>query len=363
MITVVLRNPLNKQDLFPIYIEPNNSQLAQDWQLALSQELAAAKPLEKNYCWHGWPHTQRNLNYLCQQLNRHIYQINHSLQTDYQHIESVDSNTVMLPFTGINSDGQRGGGVNHDVMNKIHNHFEHLQGTVHDLSDHYRAACSQTKYSIRQLNLLCHEIETLCLSLRKQFYSPQWVRPSQITTFLNAQRHRLTAAHRTGFLSNGYDRRFGHVYMHWSQLGKTLYEVFRDEKSANIDKTVCDAITHLEYYSGEFDIEWGRDVVYGNKQPWHTAEIDRFRNWLTNNGFDCNDINLSLGYLELGKINLKKSFCTDDIDKIWQTMSSHLDIYSIECLGKTAIYDYAWSDDDYERRQIDFLLPGYLSHA
>ena len=151
--------------------------------------------------------------------------------------------------------------------------------------------------------------------------------------------------------------------MHWAQIGKTLYEVFRDEKGADIDQAVCDAITHLEYYSGEFDIEWGRDVVYGNAHPWHTKEMDNFYEWLERNGFNSQDPNLSLGYLEIGKVDLKKSFGTDDPFAIWQMMSSRLDIYSIECMGVTATYDYNWADDDYEQRQINYLMPGYQSNV
>jgi hypothetical protein len=136
-----------------------------------------------------------------------------------------------------------------------------------------------------------------------------------------------------------------------------------DEKGADIDSTVCDAVTHLEYYSGEFDIEWGQDVVYGNAHPWHTKEMDAFNAWLVRNKFDPADPTLSLGYLEIGKINLQRSFGTEDRETIWQMMSQRLDIYSIGCMGKSAVYDYNWNDADYEDQQIKFLMPGYMSHA
>ena len=362
-VTYTLRNPITKNDILPIYIEPNDSELAKDWQIALHKELMRDSLLEKNYCWHGWPDSQRDLKYLCEQLNRHIVQINHGLKTKYELIDYVDWQTVMIPLTGIDQNGKRGGGVNHDVMNKIHNHFEHLQGTVGALSEHYKQADPSTKYSIRQLNNLCHEIESLCLSIRKKHYTPEWVRPSQITTFLNAKRYLLFNHHREGFVKNSYDRRFGHVYMHWAQIGKTLFEVFNDEKGADIDKTVCDAITHLEYYSGEFDIEWGRDIVYSDGYPWHKTKMDNFNQWLERNGFDPKDPNLSLGYLEIGKVDLRRSFGTEDPCTIWDMMSEKLDIYSIECYGTTATYDYNWTDTDYEQQQINHLMPGYLSNV
>jgi hypothetical protein len=200
------------------------------------------------------------------------------------------------------------------------------------------------------------------LSLKKKHYEPEWIRPSQITTFLNTNRYNLTDEHRNGFLTNGYDRKFGHVYMHWTQIGKTLMEVFRDEGAPVLDQATCDAITHLQYYSGEFDIEWGRDVCYG-KHDWHTKEVDEFNSWLMREGFDPKDTSLSLGYLEIGKIDFEMSFGTTDITEIWNIMGNYLDIYSLEADGEHAIYDYSWSDEDHEQRQINYLMPGYNSHV
>ena len=202
--------------------------------------------------------------------------------------------------------------VKHTVMNRLHNHFERLQGTVCNLSDYYKLADYETKYAIRQLNNLCHEIESLVLSIRKKYTAPEWVRPSQITTFLQADRYKLTGTHRELFKINGYDRRFGNVYMHWTQVGKTLFEVFRDEDAPVIDNTVCEAISSLQYYSGEFDVEWGQDVVYGGLQPWHDQEQDQFNRWLLDNNFNPTDTSLCLGYLPVGYVDLLTSFGITD---------------------------------------------------
>jgi hypothetical protein len=369
-IEVTLRNPISKVDMLSYYIIPNDSELAHDWVAALKIELQKNSELEKNYCWHGWPKSQRSLEYLTSELTKHATRINNFNETDiwqsaglkpFKLKTNYNKDNVMLPFTGINEIGMQGGGPNHDVMNEVHNYFEHLQGTVENLSLYYKLASPQVKYSIRQINNLCHEIESLCLSIRKDFYTPEWVRPSQITTFLNATRYNLKDNHRNGFITNGYDRKFAHVYMHWTQIGKTLMEVFRDEGAPQLDQATCDAITHLQYYSGEFDIEWGRDVCYG-KHDWHTSEQNKFIEWLRREGYDPNNTNLSLGYLELGHVDLQNSFDTHDERKIWDMMSDKLDIYSIEVDGVKVVYDYSWSDEDYEQRQINYLMPGYYSH-
>jgi hypothetical protein len=245
-------------------------------------------------------------------------------------------------------------------MNQLHNHFERLQGTVWGLSDYYRRANYETKYAIRQLNNICHEMENLILSQRKEATVPYWVRPSQITTFLQAERYDLKGEHRTGFAINGYDRVLGGVYMHWTQIGKTLFEVFRDEGAPELTATTCEAITELKYYSGEFDVEWGNDVtLLGNNNPWHTQEQIEFRKWLIANNRDPADPALSLGYLPIGQVELTKSFGTADYQHVWNILSDHLDIYRIEVDGVTATFDYCWSDATYKQQQIDRMKPGY----
>jgi len=193
------------------------------------------------------------------------------------------------------------------------------------------------------------------MSQRKAVQDPQWVRPSQITQFNRCPRHTLTDEHRQGFLENSYDRELGGVYMHWCQIGKTLMEVFRDEHAPKLTDTVCEAITHLQYYSGEFDVEWGKDVTY-TTAPWHKTEIDDFNAWLSSNNFDPNDTNLSSGYLKIGEVDLLNSFGQNDAQDIWKQMGNYLDIYKIECGSNSATYDYHWSDVDHTQRQIESLL-------
>lgn len=365
-VKVVLRNPIEKHIQLDYTIEPNDTLLAKDWIDALKNLLKSGKKLEKNYCFMGFPTTSRDLNYLCNELNRHIKTINEFNQQDvwgepYVIEEWFSPDVVRFgeeyPI-GHNSKNL-GLSPKHEVLNRLHNHFERLQGVVWDLSDYYRRADYKTKYAIRQLNNLCHEMETLILSQRKLATLPQWVRPSQITTWLQADRLELKPEHRQGFLTNGYDRVFGGVYMHWTQIGKTLFEVFRDEGAPELTDTVCEAITELKYYSGEFDIEWGNDVVLGGQQPWHNQEQERFKQWLISNNRDINDPNLSLGYLPLGQVNLMKSFGTTDAQAIWTMIGSHLDIYKVEVGDISATYDYCWSDSDYEKKQIEEMQTGY----
>jgi len=376
-VKVTLRNPMDHNDLLDYYIVPNDSKLAKDWIYALKKILSSDNLLEKNYCFMGFPKSARTLEYLCDTLNRSVEIINkfdfthHGLENyiieEWFHPDTVRfsdtypvEGTMLKPGT---LDGTRRTNIGlyakHGILNQLHNHFERLQGTVGELSSYYRAADHETKYAIRQLNIICHEIESLILSQRKLASTPEWVRPSQITTFLHAERYELKDEHREAFVTNSYDRKFGHVYMHWAQIGKTLMEVFRDEGAPELTDTVCEAITNLEYYSGEFDVEWAKDVTRANKYPWIEKLVGEFTAWLVENGLDPQDPKLSLGYLPLGHVDLDRSFGTTDMFSIWDQLSTHLDIYSIEVDGVKNTFDYCWTDKDYKQQQIDMMRPGY----
>jgi hypothetical protein len=350
-VKIVLRNPVNKLDLVDYTMQVQDHALGRDWLQSLKQLLQSGNLLEKNFCFMGFPNGARNINYLVTSINRHIQTINQDLPGYNIKLTFTEQNVFARDYAD--------NGVNHVLFNQLHNHFEILQGTVDNLSPWYRAAKYNVKYAIRQLNNICHEMENLILSLRKSTVAPEWMRPSQITTWINAPRLELSSNHRQGFVTNGYDRVLGGVYMHWAQIGKTLFEVFRDEHAPKLTTTICEAITHLKYYSGEFDIEWGNDVTMSSSCPWHVREQTAFKAWLLANNNNPADPSLSLGYLPVAQVDLVGSFGTTDYKEIWDILGAHLDIYSVEVDGVTAVYDYCWNDSNHEQRQIDQLKPGY----
>jgi len=347
-VKIVLRNPLNKSDTIDYTIAVNDTPMANNWYLALQDLLKQNKYLEKNFCFLGFPDSARDLAYICDELQSATNTINCFFAGKYVITEIFSPHTLRDGLT-----------PNQELMNKLHNHFEHLQGTVGHLSDWYKRADYNTKFAIRQLNNLCHEAESLILSQRKAATSPDWVRPSQITTFLNAPRIEFLKEYKTTFDETRYDRRFGEVYLHWAQIGKTLYEVYRDENGVDIDEATCDAITHLRFYSGEFDIEWAQDVLFNGLHPWHTKEMKGFRDWLHRNRFDAQNTEYNYGYHPVGQVDLQGSFGTTDFREVLPILSKYLDIYKIIAGNVSATYDYTWSDPDYYQQQIDMMKPGY----
>jgi hypothetical protein len=372
-IKITLRNPQDKNDLLDYYIDIELNDFNRRWLEAIKKNLKNNLHLEKNYCWLGWVGSARDIKYLCEQINSSIAVINTFNYTNTWQSAGLDAYTINDHFTQdavmyspneypvgkLSQDPNNlGATLKHDIMNRLHRYFEDLQGEVWSLSPYYKLADYETKWAIRQLNDLCHELESWVLSYKKSLLEPEWQRPSQITTFLNAPRQDLRDEDYKLFLENRYDRQFGGVYLHWAQIGKTQFEVFRDEDGQDIDEATCSAINSLKFYSGEFDVEWGRDVTEKNHE-WHRNEQIQFRKWLSRNRFDWDDPKLSLGYIKLGQVNLEKSFGTTDFFTIVDTLSQHLDIYKIKIDDVEQTYNYVWSDDNYKQMQIDFLKPGY----
>ena len=330
--------------------------------------------LEKNYCFLGFAGSQRDLTFLCAELNQAVSQINlfewKSKGLDEYHIEKqftpddfMFSETLPIGHA-VNGDESITPGcrLKHDACNLLHRYFEDLQGQAWSLSKYYIAADNKTKYAIRQLNNLCHEIEGWVSAYRKSKFDPDWIRPSQITTFLHAPRKELEYEDYGLFKHNRYDRELGGVYLHWSQVGKTLYEVFRDK-----DEAVGEGgINHQQLYSGEFDIEWGRSITRRDK--FKQSEIVEFRNWLKAEGYSWNSSELALGYIKLGQVDLKSSFGTEDFNTIYKQLIDCLNIKTIEITNgeekaTSCSYKYTLSDSNWKDIQIQELKKGYESHS
>ena len=349
---------------FQIYDTP----LGHRWLSALKDNLKQQRILEKNFCFLGFADSKRNLNYLVGELNKNIARINvFNFTPAYERIDPFSADDFQysssLPIgKAVNGDESKTPGkrLKHDACNKLHRHFEELQGTAWKASEFYKQADIDTQYAIRQLNNICHEIESWVNADRKKAFEPEWMRPSQITTFLRAPRYDLHEEDFELFKENRYDRELGGVYLHWCQVGKTLYEVFRDEHAPEMTEAMCSEINHQRYYSGEFDVEWGKTIT--EKDPFKKEEMDEYRSWLQNNGFDWEDLKLSLGYIKIGQVDLESTFGTDaSVGKIHRMMSDNLDITSIRTIFGTSIetdYPYTLDSADWKQIQMEALSNG-----
>jgi hypothetical protein len=341
-IEITLRG--NNGNYRNIWINVADNSLSRKWLNSLNDLLRNRNHLEKNYCFVGWTESDRNTKLLCEFINRSIDHINHS-GLDYY----IDTD----PFTPANVVDEKLG-INHDRMNHLHRWFEDLQGWSGNMSNYYNAADPETRWHIRQLNLLCHELESLVLSVRKDFDAPDWKRPSQLMCWLNAPRFELEESDYELFGIDTINRSLGGVYVGVNKaVGKHHWEVFNDEgRDSRISELVTSSLRSQTEAAGDFDIEWARDP---GAFHWQIRQLRDFREWLTDNGFDPDDKSLTIGHPQVGQVDLIRSFGTTEHTEIWRQLSGQLDVYKIRTSSAEATYEYRWSDPDYMEQQIKVL--------
>jgi hypothetical protein len=329
-----------KDSTLTVYIDVADNSLSRKWLTALNDIIANNLHLEKNYCWLGWTESARNAEYLCTQINRSIQAINSSA-LDYRIADFFSPANVI----------QRDLDINHAKMNQLHRYFEDLQGTAGAMSSHYTQADDDTRWHIRQLNLLCHELESLVLSMRKAVQAPEWRRPSQLMCWLQAPRFELEAEDYDLFGIDTINRSMGGVYVGVNKaVGKHHWEVFNDEgRDSRIGELVTSSLRPQTQAAGDFDIEWARDP---GAYHWQQTKLAEFREWLARNGFNPDEPSLTIGHPQVGQVDLSRSFGTQDYQAIWAQLAQHLDVYSIRTSTASAIYNYSWSDPDYVEQQI-----------
>lgn len=342
-ITITLRSP-RTGSLLPVYIDVDNNSLSRKWLAALKDLIRNENHLEKNYCWLGWTESERNARFLCESINRSINAIN-GADLGYR---------IDCPDYTVESVIQPDLSINHERMNWLHRYFEDLQGVSGAMSPYYTRANSTIRWHIRQLNLLCHELESLVLSMRKAVQAPEWRRPSQLMCWLNAPRFELEESDFELFGVDTINRDLGGVYVGVNKaVGKHHWEVFCDEgRDSRLSELVTTSLRAQTQAAGDFDIEWANNP---GAFPWQTRKLTEFREWLVANGFDPEDRSLTIGHPKVAQVNLIKSFGTVDYEKIWAQIAQHLDVYKIQIGNTQATYTYSWSDTDYAERQIKEL--------
>ena len=360
-IEIDLKN--NKtNDILTVYIDVYDNSLSRKWLLALNTLIEQNYHLEKNYCFHGFIESDRNAEYITNQINLSIAAINQA-DIGYQIDDHFTVENTIMPGTISKSSIDAGlfnGDIVHDKMNNLHRYFEDLQGVSGRMSNFYNRADDYTRWHIRQLNLLCHEYESLVLSMRKAICSPEWRRPSQLMCWLNAPRFILDENDFELFGIESINRPLGGVFAGVNKaVGKHHYEVFRDEVESSLnhslDELTTTTLRSQTEAAGDFDIEWANDP---GKYHWQIKSLQDFRQWLLDNGFDPEDKSLTIGHPQVGQVDLIKSFGSDDYKNIWIQLGTHLNVYSIRTNDAAVTYEYDWSNLDYAEQQIERIKQG-----
>ena len=329
----------NDNSTVTVWIDVADNSLSRKWLSALNNLLKDNYHLEKNYCFFGFVHSQRNAEYLTEQMNRSIAAIN-TADIGYQIDDYFSTaNTIQTDLD-----------INHDKLNHLHRYFEDLQGVSGAMSPFYTNAGPATRWHIRQLNLLCHEYESLVLSMRKAIQAPAW----QLMCWLHAPRFVLDDRDYELFGIETINRSLGGVFVGVNKaVGKHHWEVFQDEgRDSRVGELITTTLKPQTEAAGDFDIEWANNP---GTFPWQIKQLAEFKVWLVNNGIDPDDKSLTIGHPQVAQVDLIRSFGTDNYVDIWAQLGSHLDVYKIRTSDATATYSYNWTDADYADQQIKII--------
>lgn len=340
-----------------VYVDVFDNSLSRKWLASLNHLLQSNYHLEKNYCFFGFVNSPRNGPYLLEQVNRSIQEINRANLgyqiNDYFSMENCLTEDTS-PCKVSSHNHVLGRNIIQDKLNHLHRYFEDLQGVSGRMSEYFTRADPTIRWHIRQLNLLCHEFESWALSYRKEIESTMWMRPSQLMCWLHAPRFILEDEDYEFFGIDTINRPLGGVSVGVNKaIGKHHWEVFHDEgRDSRVGELTTSTMRGQTEAAGDFDIEWANNPA---EYVWQKERLQEFRNWLTVNGFDPDDKNLTIGHPQVGQVDLIRSFGTTDYQHIWAKLEKHLDVYSVKTNDSTAVYDYHWSDSDFINRQVKII--------
>lgn len=220
-----------------------------------------------------------------------------------------------------------------DLLNKLHHHFELLQGQIWNPSSFLYKANGEERFAISKLNLCCHELEGYYDSVFKKehggdhnvyFYYSICGTPvfKEITPDEKLQFSRT--------VKNGM------IYLHYAQTGKTWYEAYCDQD----DIVGVDNITEHRLLSGEFSCHIGKEFEF--------TMDEGFKKFITDRGFDWADPNLAIGYCPIGQITRVGNFLIDNYQECQKLLEEYDDFYGIKLDdGTTKYYDYRHNDQTY----------------
>ena len=309
--------------------------ITQKWARANHYDYLVANCIaEKNYMLQHWEYQENNPNAraipaLCAELNRYVAIIN-------EYFDGSSDNRLDYHITQYFDPAT----LDQTILNEIHHHFEVLIGQVWNVSEYFKKADFKTNFAIRQLNNLCHEME----SLRKKGIrdNPLYWGAYIYFPFIPGKRYK--------FIESDYDHfnrtaEFGDLCLHYAQLGKTPIEAWHGRDEIVFDEN----ITGLRYLSGEFVIVFGADVSRQFQIERHTKDDEAFFPWLRGRGQDPESKFTGVGQICIGSF-VRSDFPGQTANTIMAELFKYDDIYKLELLDENdeviaeKLLDYNWKD-------------------
>lgn len=146
-------------------------------------------------------------------------------------------------------------GMPQEQLNHLHHYFEKLRGASGNPAEYYLNAESSQQLALECYNVIIHRAENFYL---ENNINSSNISPRIVVTF-NQRRKQLLADEDYEYFT--LHRNFGEVYINYCEVGKPLYDVYKD----NDDIVGDDNIRPLKWYSPDF-------TAYYFNRPKETVE-------------------------------------------------------------------------------------------
>jgi hypothetical protein len=267
--SIIFTNKNNQT--FSLNFEVYNTSIGKRWYAALAKQVLYNNKIYETDRFYNFPNESWNEEKIVNELNECIKKINSNIKV-IEHSAYV--------------------GMPQDQLNHLHHYFEKLRGGILSPSDFWLHADQEVKNALERYNIIIHRAEDFYHNRRSKKLSPRIV-----CTFLNTQRYCLLDKDYQHFTML---RTFGEVYINYCEVGKPLYDVYKDGD----DIVGEDNIRPLRYYSADFRVHFHektqKDVdefLLGMNQWW-----DKNHNYLSALGFTKNDPKNAIGNVPVAKL-------------------------------------------------------------
>ena len=286
-IAIVFCTRNNSELTHKVVFDLLDSKIAHSW----ATEIGKGHKLNETDRFYGWPDDQRDVQYYVDTINYKIDIVN-----DYQ------PGTITIRAT---SD------IDQLQLNHLHKFFEILRGEVTESTDFFDHAPARVQKALEEFNVSIHACE--------EFFIGKKLNPRITISFHDAQRYELTDEDYSKFT---FQWKFGHVYLGYSEVGKTILDVFDNQ-----DELVGeDNIRPMRSYTAGCSIRFGEDVT----DDKYNKRLAAVNDWLSAQSFTFDPNKLALGLIPVAKLNLTDSGFTGlDNNAIINILSKYLKIKSV----------------------------------
>jgi hypothetical protein len=211
-------------------------------------------------------------------------------------------------------------GMPQEQLNHLHHYFENLRGSTLLPSDFFMECDDAQKIALERYNVIIHRAENYYANA---FQSKTSYYPRIVVTFNNRNRLNLQDSDYELFTLK---RKFGEVYINYCEVGKPLYDVFKDGD----DVVGEDNIRPLRWYSPDFT------AYFHNRQEDNVNKFlegmnnwwDQNNNYLTALGFTKGDPKNAIGNIPVAFIDTNESYT-----KIIKNLCNYNIIDRVEAFG------------------------------